>query len=630
MNEEIHHLEQLADFYPKDAVKECTKYLKRYQNTHVKALLALSYTKLGNDAAIPLIQQLTALKSTDMHVLKVLGVCLRYQGHSESVPLLYEHCWKLNEEMATQYFMALIRSRNFKQQQLVSSYLYKLTNKPHYISWSGTVLYLQSQKANENEKLLLTLAQRTLDKLPSKSTHIQYIYCEILCKLKLYDQITKFKINNLDTDLQIINAYKQLDNIPFVISSMEEVITRDHSENWELLKEYAELLKTYNKQPIKMSHKSIPGHKNILLFQIYYNHLTNVDPSVPVNSYFNAYKHHPSLLKELKYIFTLGVNKSLLSPLLVIPDIPTTKADLVCYTNMCQLQYYHNKSNISSVSQYLALFAKFPATVKQANPVDDLLMIQVMDILDKNTPTSKLDALHILLLGLKHSKFNILFKLWAIELSSYFHHPMAITLYNELEIKNIQVDMLGTILLDKLNFMGLYKDAIKFSFKIRGLSLSNMMETPEMIAQAYLHESYINILEFNEFKHRIDHSISKYCAQTEAIRAYLFMPSDNDIRLTLRNMQSQILPIPSKIVDNRDISIYDGNVHLINYKTDLEWCVFWYSLYIGLLESESVAELRIKIKGVDCKEKVTQIYKQSLLQGLDTLEYKYKDHGNLN
>eukprot|EP00835_Amoeboradix_gromovi_P001216 NODE_51_length_27121_cov_0.309452.p2 type:complete len:637 gc:universal NODE_51_length_27121_cov_0.309452:10393-8483(-) len=634
MDPKIAQLQQLAEYYPNKAIKECNKYLKNQDNVMVKALLALSYTKMDNPISITLIKELEASKSKNPHVLKVLSLCLRLQGNSESVPALYEHCWKLSEELACQYFMALIRSSNYKQQRLVSSHLFKSTDKIRYVSWTGTVLYLQSQEDLQNESLLLELSKRTFDKLPdiTSNPHAHYIYCETLNKLNLQKEIIKFadRSRTLDTDLQVINAYLTLGDHLKALEFIEMVLARDFTENWELLKEYAELLVKHLRTPVTFKTKSVCGKKNTLLFKMYLNHLSNKDCSKVIYEFIDFCKYQPSLLKDIKYIVSLGLAKDLFNNYqLVSVDTCTTPSNVIYYTNMCQIHFYLKSINCTSISIFNDLLKSFPLKeIKEANPVDELLLITVYSLLNENTDNSKLDALHCLLWGLKHRKFNVLFKLWAIELLAYFNNSYCIELYDSLDVKNIQVDMLSHIILDKLVMIREYKEAINHSIKCASLPLSNKIETPEMIAQAYLYESYINVIEFNDFSRRINTSLSRYCAQTEAIRGYLMLTDQSNVRNMLDRLRYQVKQVPLQLVDNRDYKVYqyEYNVH---FKPDRDWCVLWYSIFDALLNLKSCKKFKEELEALNLYS-VSKVYQDELVKALDSNEYTFKKYGNIN
>ena len=624
MESKILQLQSLADYNPKEGIKECLKFLKKIPNPVVKGLLALCYAKTGNEKAVAITTELINLKSNDPILLKVLSHCLKYQGHSDQIPSLYEHCWKISEELGCQYFMALNRTNNHKTQQQVSSYLYKTTNKPNYLSWSGVVLYLQSQQDVDKEQLLLTLAKKIFEKVPLMNWHSQYIYNKVLYKLKLFKDIIKCPLKHLDIDLQVIEAYKQLNIIDKVQECIEHVLERDFNENWELLKDYAEACTKHHITPKYFKHKSISGHKNSLLFTMYYNHLNDIELSSVFKEYFQTYKYQPSLFEDLQYVFTFA-SKDLLVPHLVdyTASQCRTLQDVIYFSNLSQFHFLFNNKNITCIDDFTSLLIKFPPKEeKEAHAIDNLLLICVYSFLLKDTLNSKLDALHCLLFGLKHRKYNIVMKLWAIELLCLFNHPLTIELYSSLEIKNIQVDMLSYIVLDKLNFMGQHQQAIQQSFVTSSIANSNEHETPEMLAQSFKFESYVNILEFKEFSDRISNSLSRYCAQTEAIRAY-FMISGKQFKTILVSLKPQILPIPIHLVNNRDSSIYQNKELFtkLHIESNRDWCVFWYQLFIFMYEFTTIDALITNLSNLKLNG-LSLLYKDLLITALSSMEFK--------
>eukprot|EP00834_Sanchytrium_tribonematis_P003297 NODE_123_length_17687_cov_0.732261.p3 type:complete len:636 gc:universal NODE_123_length_17687_cov_0.732261:660-2567(+) len=623
-------LQQLVDYHPLEAIKECEKILKKQPNILIKAYLALAYCKTGNDKATPIINDLISLHVTDPQILKIISICYRHQGLYNKIPEVYESIWKLNEELACQYFMALIRTHDFKKQQIVSSFLYKLTKKQKYVAWTGAVLYLQSQAEVDKKELLLKLGLKTFEKLTEKNWHTQFIYSEISKSLKLYENVTSFPLKNLDTDLQIIESFKALNLLDDYFKSVESIILRDQAENWDLLKEYAEECHKNKKEPIILQHCSISGHKNKLLFQIYFNHLQELSIDSFVKEYFETYGNQPSLFDDIVFLFSLGIKKEIVRPFLEELDPLTivSFSEVIKYSNMAKFKYYLDCKNVTSIEIFNLLLKKFPPKEeKEANSIDDLLMLCVFEILQNSSINSKFDALKVLLFGIKHRKFNVVMKIWAIELLSYFKHPLAIKLYESLEIKNIQVDMLSYILLDKLNFMGLHKQAIEHAFFTSSLQVNNLHETPEMIAQAYHHETLINVLEFYDFEKRISNSLSRYCAQAEAIRGYMFLESQSFSEV-LVGLGMQIVPVPDVVRDNRDYKIYQiiGD-YKIPFRSDRHWALLWYHVFKLMLDLSLKLDISVmeNLKNVELSG-LSKMYRDHILEGIKSKKFIYKGH----
>lgn len=111
-----------------------------------------------------------------------------------------------NEELLTQLFMAHVRVNDYKSQQAVALQLFKAKPKNPYYFWAVMSVVLQAlrgpdSKDKEKAKVLLTLAQRMIDKL-IKEDKIEaeqevQLYLNILEYQEKYEDVLIFLESNV-------------------------------------------------------------------------------------------------------------------------------------------------------------------------------------------------------------------------------------------------------------------------------------------------------------------------------------------------------------------------------------------------------------------------------------------------
>ena len=111
--------------------------------------------------------------SSDEAGLQALTACCREMGRHKDIVTLYSAAFEAigeSEELATQLFMALVRVREFKQQQQVANSMFKRFGNNPYRYWGIMSIVMQAHDAiaSGNERLatmmFLPLAERMLAK----------------------------------------------------------------------------------------------------------------------------------------------------------------------------------------------------------------------------------------------------------------------------------------------------------------------------------------------------------------------------------------------------------------------------------------------------------------------------------
>lgn len=153
----------------KKALQEVDRVLKKQKDFPcAKVLKSLSLIKLGrHEEGQALLASVIQDCPTDETTLQAISSCYRELGKPQAVCDVYEKAHTKDptcEEILYNLFMSYVRTGDFKQQQLTSLNLYKLKGKNPYYFWNVMSLYLQALAEKDKEKVLLTLAEKKIEK----------------------------------------------------------------------------------------------------------------------------------------------------------------------------------------------------------------------------------------------------------------------------------------------------------------------------------------------------------------------------------------------------------------------------------------------------------------------------------
>ncbi|KJH53030.1 hypothetical protein DICVIV_00715 [Dictyocaulus viviparus] len=157
----------------KKAVQEADKVLKKHPVTVcakvLKALALIRSDKLADGFDI-----INTLDVPGAHfddgTLQAFVHCFKEAGCPDRITTLYERAVAVSpsEQNLTHLFMAHVRNRSFKNQQLVAMRLFKEFSNTHYLFWGVMSIVMQAQVNPEmGEKMLYPLAARML------ATHVE-------------------------------------------------------------------------------------------------------------------------------------------------------------------------------------------------------------------------------------------------------------------------------------------------------------------------------------------------------------------------------------------------------------------------------------------------------------------------
>eukprot|EP00042_Codosiga_hollandica_P044484 m.441145 g.441145 ORF g.441145 m.441145 type:complete len:285 (+) comp56795_c0_seq85:438-1292(+) len=234
------------------------------------------------DDARAIINECKTATDFDDGALNAWTVCCKEVGCVEEIMKVYERLSKAHpthEEFASQYFMALVRVRDFRKQQQVARDMFKSFSKRPYLYWSimSSVLQASDPRSDStSSSMLLTLAERTVEKAITDGNfsaieHLN-LFLLILDLSKLHDRAIqlllddaacKFGENPLiaienDRVRRLVDLYQKVGNWAKVNSLAISWIKEDNAE-WSAYRAYFDSLThlLQQEQPLADCHSTI-------------------------------------------------------------------------------------------------------------------------------------------------------------------------------------------------------------------------------------------------------------------------------------------------------------------------------------------------------------------------------------
>ncbi|ORZ31047.1 N-acetyltransferase B complex non catalytic subunit-domain-containing protein [Catenaria anguillulae PL171] len=152
---------------------------------------------------------------------------------------------------------------------------------------------------------------------------------------------------------------------------------------------------------------------------------------------------------------------------------------------------------------------------------DDFILLAVLYLLDDACPstTSLFNSISLLETGIANSPSNHTFKLLLQSLYLHLGSPSrALSLFDSLEIKHVQLDTLSHHVLDRLGSLGAFDSALQLSMRVQAIYHSNARDTPEQLIEAMHRGALTKVPEFHQFYRRLESSVNRAVALTEQWR----------------------------------------------------------------------------------------------------------------
>ncbi|KAF9585291.1 N-alpha-acetyltransferase 25, NatB auxiliary subunit [Lunasporangiospora selenospora] len=568
----------------REGIQLCNKHLKRQPDLHiVKALKALALERSGKPTeANEQCDEIARAKPTDEATLRTVAMVFRTLGKHEPMAKLYENASRAspkNENLGTQWFMALARRLDFKGQQTVALQLYKNFKKSSYMFWAIMSITLQGQNASpDTPNVSYRLAEGMMSKLSAegkintleelqlyliillgqKDRHadaLALLEGEIGTKTKATENV---ELRHLRIEL-LIKTGRWKDARDATVHILNEI----NSDDWRTILQYfdtiflpvqdAELKESENltearaftlelTQKEKKNPKRGPFLAQIELEKRVQEKIGDNKPKVLelLVSYFDRFGSKTCCFEDLSpYISSLakedatefckqlratyGDNRS------------ETVKDIAIQINITRFERFIGQHSQLSSADTMALVNKFWKLYEDALPLgkdlveterqygDDYAIMSAHLLIDLHKETKSyfplLTAVAMLERSLSASKHNYQMKLVLIRVYQLLGaFSRAIHIYSTMDIKNVQHDTLSHFISDRSTAYAMTNEALSQLYSAHDIYRSNENETPEMILQAYKYSTFSKMQEFIEFQSRLENSIQKTIADREMIR----------------------------------------------------------------------------------------------------------------
>ncbi|QRV85892.1 phagocyte signaling-impaired protein [Ceratobasidium sp. AG-Ba] len=244
-----------------------------------------------------------------------------------------------------------------------------------------------------------------------------------------------------------------------------------------------------------------------------------------------------------------------------------------------------------------SLCENFPPTEQQ--PRDDFAILAASALVSAYTGSGKASYLNeaVVILEFAHSKspYNYRFRVLLIRLYRLLGAPtLAHEHYKGLRIKQIQSDSLSHLVLARASTFCLAGDSelVNECVESSQIYTSNVQETPEMVARAFVSEKYAQITDFVSLEERLECSLQRDLTKLEHTRMRLGFEAQAADALILE-LQDLQLTIVRAHHDNRDMSVipnYQPRGQSMDEQTSmgpspgLPWLSVFLQIYIRALE----------------------------------------------
>ncbi|KAG0036056.1 N-alpha-acetyltransferase 25, NatB auxiliary subunit [Podila clonocystis] len=570
----------------REGILLCTKALKRQSDFHaVKALKALALERSGKmNEALALCEEIQWAKPTDEATLRTLSMVLKSAGKYEPMIKLYENASKAhpkNENLATQWFMSLARTLDFKGQQMAALQLHKNFKRTNYMFWAIMSITLQGQNVPVNQpNVLYQLAERMMAKLNTegKVQTIEELQLYLIILLGQKDRhadalallegeigVKTKAIENVELRHMRIELLIKTERWKDARDAAVSILKDSNSDDWRTILQYfdtiflpvqdadllasenlaearaftTELAKNETKNP-----KRGPFLAQIELEKRVQEKIGNNQEKVMdlLVSYFDTFGSKTCCFEDLSGYIANLIKDDSLDFCKRLRDTHGEKAETVkqicIQINIARFDHFVGIHSGLSSTETTNLVNKLWKLYEDALPFgkdleeterqygDDYAIMAAHLLISLHKQTKSyfplLTAIFMMEHALSASKHNYQLKLVLIrvyELLGAF--SCAATIYNTMGIKHVQHDTMSHFITDRAVSFGQFNDALNQLYGAHEIYHSNEAETPEMILQAYKYSTFSKMQEFIEFQSRLENSLQKMIADRELIRLEL-------------------------------------------------------------------------------------------------------------
>ncbi|ORY95533.1 N-acetyltransferase B complex non catalytic subunit-domain-containing protein [Syncephalastrum racemosum] len=569
--------EAIDDGQNKSALQLANKLLKK--NTEwplVKALKAVVLVRTGKtEEATELCDQVKKTIPTDEPTLQAITMAYQELGQHQDVVSLYENAANQqprNEEFGNNWFMAMVRSGDYKGQQAAALKLHRTFKQNKYLFWAIMSLALQ-----END-LSYTLAERMMTKAQEEGRleeveHMRLFLLILLDQKKhsqalaLLDESELGKTSLRDPEVRQIKVELLEQNTKWaeVRSATEQALRKENSDDWISWLAYfdaVEALMPEDKAVLDDARALVADLKKLALeatvlkrgpflaeLELDYrlSKKSTVDQSTLLEhlvSYFARFGSKSCCCEDIQtYVSFLRSDpeqaKNFTASLQDTIGDAKEKADKIRAVykdvNVRKLERYlglqSGLSKDASVALAMDLWQKYIDALPLGEGLekteyqygDDYVLLASHVLLDTYLETKEtsllIQATSLLEMALVKSLYNFQIKLILVRLYAMLGvHARPIQIFHTMDIKQIQFDTMIHYFTDRYISLGstdALEDLLSESLMIYK---SNQVETPEMIVKAYQYGTFSKIQEFIEFRKRLEKSLQQAITNVELAR----------------------------------------------------------------------------------------------------------------
>ncbi|OZJ06807.1 hypothetical protein BZG36_00101 [Bifiguratus adelaidae] len=559
----------------KQALQQCSKILKKQPDfVLVKALNAVVLTRVGrSEEAQTLLKQVKKAQPTDEATLQAATLAFRELGEPGEIVSMYENAAKKqpnNEEFGVHWFMAMVRSQDYKGQQQAALKLHKTFKKDKYMFWNIMSMLLQAKNATDTNNIMYTLMERMLVKAAEegkiKATEEVRLYLLVLLGQNKHKEALELLESDLaaksqkDPDVKQIKLDLLWENKRYgsIIETAKASLEQENADDWiswewlmqSVFQEQGSGQTVQDTQAFILRVQAQALKNPILkrgpfLAQVDYQYRlwqqegqsTSVEKlQNAIISYFDRFGSKSCFFEDVsKYLDAFkarDAKEALLSRMREVKNIENSESEPKSKLRKIQRQVsirktefyvglYHALSEQGMLNEVndlceeyheaLPLGAELEASERQHG--DDFLILAVHLLLltyQRNPQNITLIVQSIIILeaALRRSIHNFQFKLLLVRLYLLLGvQNRPLELFRTMDFKHVQLDTLMHYFTDRSEDLAFYDRTIDLLGENLQIYRSNEVESPEMLVKAYQYGTFSKVEEFMDFRRRLDNSL---------------------------------------------------------------------------------------------------------------------------
>ncbi|KAI8642749.1 N-acetyltransferase B complex non catalytic subunit-domain-containing protein [Parasitella parasitica] len=569
--------EALDEGQNKLALQHCTKLLKKSPDWPLaKALKALVLVRTGkDDESFEICEQVKKTIPTDDATLQALTMSLKELGKHSVIVELYENAANQqpkNEEFGNHWFMAMVRSNDFKGQQAAAVKLHRTFKQNKYLFWAIMSLALQGSSGNQ---LSYVLAERMMakameEKLLEEVEHMR-LYLLILMDQKKNEQALNLLLDTplgqkslRDPEVRQIKSELLRENKRWdmALAMSQELLETENADDWFHWLAYFEAMDALIEQDgvIANAEKLVTdSQKAVLESKVLKRGPFLAELELDSRLYKIAKRDEKVLLEHIVSYFTRFGSKNCafedLQSYVSILNIEKAQALIESFKQTihpaieksAKIKNVHKNVNIRKLERFLGLYATFDKKkaldtiselwneYQETLPLgeglettemqygDEFVILASHILLDlyhqEHQASFLIQAICLLETALVKSIHNFQIKLVLIRMYAMIGvYTRPFEIYRTMDIKQIQLDTMLHYFTDRFASLGCVDQLEALLYDGLSIYKSNEVETPEMLVKAYQYGTFSKIQEFIEFRRHLDTSLQHAISRAEILR----------------------------------------------------------------------------------------------------------------